>query len=594
MRQKGLDQYSTATTPQAILPTVPADRPVSPLILAELYDSGDASFLDLLLQQRGNLKPLLGLIEKWKKDARPWARRLKIQFLFGGKSSWESRVVFKRLFKQAWADHDHELMGAFMVSLDCSIRRKRRKRTRFSSGVIETTEVLRLPHVWFIDLPDGAAAYIKGNQFSAATKHYLRRRAWRYFRRLGYAGASAYLSAMAGALVLYNDDDMRTGENLLDNWGLMHACFGKSPVLSFNSRHTNLATDGHLSDLQASPMFERHWALPEAFPILLDILLRAQCRPVRVWAIQLLRRLHGEALPKIDAQTLLKLLDHTDADVAGFAAELLGNAQTVSSFPMTTWMDLLATRNPAVVATICEAFRKNVNFDRVTLAQGVDLAIRAAVPVATLGLEILGGRSIRSDADLHALAKLSLARCPAAGTQIAQFALPRLNIAGVYRLDEIVAFFDSPLKSLRQGSFAALAAESPGDVDPAFWARLFESPYDDVRIELVNRLKTRLNLPGASAESTASLWQTVLLNIHRGGRAKLSALRQISDRIAREPQSARTLFPVLVIAIRSVRPPEARHGLAAIVSAVERVPALADDVKRQLPELQLDLAGASR
>jgi hypothetical protein len=107
----------------------------------------------------------------------------------------------------------------------------------------------------------------------------------------------------------------------------------------------------------------------------------------------------------------------------------------------------------------------------------------------------------------------------------------------------------------------------------------------------VNRLKKRLNLPGASAESTASLWQSVLLNIHRGGRAKLSALKQISDRIVREPQSAKSLLPVLVVAIRSVRLPEARHGLAAIVSAVDRIPALADDVKAQLPELQLEFAG---
>jgi hypothetical protein len=85
----------------------------------------------------------------------------------------------------------------------------------------------------------------------------------------------------------------------------------------------------------------------------------------------------------------------------------------------------------------------------------------------------------------------------------------------------------------------------------------------------------------------------VLLNIHRGGRAKLSALRQISDRILREPQNAKTLLPVLAIAIRSVRPPEARHGLAAIVTAVDRLPNLADEVKRELPELELNIAGVS-
>jgi hypothetical protein len=146
---------------------VPADRPVSSLVLAELYDSGDARFLALILQHSGNFKPFLGLIEKWKKDSRPWARKLKLDFLLGGKSPWESRVVFKRLFKQACADRDHELVGAFMVALDCSIRRKRMKRCRYERGVVQTTEVLRVP------------ARPAGNGFSTATKHYLRRRAWR-------------------------------------------------------------------------------------------------------------------------------------------------------------------------------------------------------------------------------------------------------------------------------------------------------------------------------------------------------------------------------------------------------------------------------
>jgi hypothetical protein len=215
------------------------------------------------------------------------------------------------------------------------------------------------------------------------------------------------------------------------------------------------------------------------------------------------------------------------------------------------------------------------------------------VPVATLGLEILNSKTIRAASEHEELAKLCLAKCAAIGKQIAQFALARLNVPGVYQVDEIVSFFDSGVRSVREGAFEALIAQSPADVDPAFWAKLFESPYDDVRAEMVNRLKTRVTLPGASAESLAFLWQNVLLNIHRGGRAKLTALKQISDRVVREPNQGATLLPVLVIAIRSVRAPEARHGLAAIVSAIERVPSLEADVKRQLPELQFDLSGAA-
>jgi hypothetical protein len=559
---------------------VPGNRPTSTLVLTELYEAGDGSFLKLILDYRLNPKPVLGLIEKWKKDPRPWARKLKFDFL-SYISPWDHRVVFKRLFKQAWVDRDHELLGAFLAVMDRSIRRKRRTRYRYVNRTTVTSEVLLLQ-------PQNREA-----TFSTSTRHYLRRRAWRYFRRLGRSDAAAYRLGIAAALVRYTDDDVRAGENLLDNWGLMHACFGKSPVLSFNARHTNLSADGSLSQLQAAPMFERHWAEPESTATLIDILLRAQCRPVRVWAIQLLRRLHADALPRLDAQTLLQLLDHADEDVAAFAADLLNNAQTVASFPMTTWMGLLGTRNPTVVAAICAAFARHVSFDRVTLAQAVELATRQAAPVAALGFEILLSKRIKSDADHRELARLSLAGCNAVGGRIAVFAIEKLNQPGVYRVDEIVGFFDSRLKVVRSGAFESLADQSPAATDPAFWSRLFESPYDDVRTELVNRLKRQLNLPGASAESTAHLWKSVLLNIHRGGRAKLSALRQISDRVLREPRSAETLLPVLVIAIRSVRPPEARHGLAAIVTAVDRVPALARLVQRELPELQMEIAVAS-
>jgi hypothetical protein len=202
---------------------VPAGRPISPLVVAELYDSGDASFLDSILQYRGNFKPIIGLIERWKKDSRPWARRLKIDFVLGKQLNWDCRVVFKRLFKQAWADRDHELVGACMVTLDRLLRRKRKTRYRFSRNLVETSEVLKLP----IKKP-------KDKIFSNLTTHYLRRRAWRYFRRLGYFDPAAYLASIVGALARYTDDDVRTGENLLDNWGLMHTCFGKSPVLAFH------------------------------------------------------------------------------------------------------------------------------------------------------------------------------------------------------------------------------------------------------------------------------------------------------------------------------------------------------------------------
>jgi hypothetical protein len=243
------------------------------------------------------------------------------------------------------------------------------------------------------------------------------------------------------------------------------------------------------------------------------------------------------------------------------------------------------------VAAVVEAFRKHVTFDRVTLAQGFQIASNAATPVARLGLEILENRPIRSDADRDAIAQLAYARSSAMGGGISAFALKRLNVAGSYQLAHVIPFFDSSLLTMRGGAFAALDDQAPAAQDPGLWAALLESPYDDVRTKLVERLKKRQALPGVKADGLAMLWQSVLLNIHRGGRAKLSALAQISRQIADDPQTAGLLMPVVAVAIRSVRPPEARHGLAAVVAAVERAPQLAEQVARFLPELQLDAVG---
>jgi len=213
---------------------------------------------------------LLGLIERWKKDKSPRARQMRLVFVTSERLTDSHRVIFKRLLKQAWHDQDHELMGAFMAVLDRWIRRRRTVQHRWENRTHYTVEVLRKSPRDNISI------------FSTPTTTYLRRRAWRYFRRLGFKKSPEYVSSMAKALVRYRDGDVASGENLLDNWGLMHACFGRSPVLKFNARHTNLKMDGRLADLQAAPMFEELWADAGAADQLLSVLLDASKRPSRL------------------------------------------------------------------------------------------------------------------------------------------------------------------------------------------------------------------------------------------------------------------------------------------------------------------------
>ena len=57
--------------------------------------------------------------------------------------------------------------------------------------------------------------------------------------------------------------------------------------------------------------------------------------------------------------------------------------------------------------------------------------------------------------------------------------------------------------------------------------------------------------------------------------------------------ACRRLVPVLAIALRSVRPAEARVGLAAIVESAQRNAALLEIITSAIPELRFVSAGAT-
>jgi hypothetical protein len=461
-----------------------------------------------------------------------------------------------------------------MRGFDGLIRRRVVKQYRWVRGM--GTEVI-----------DHLRDSLQRRTFSYATTCYLRRRAWRYFRRKGFADADAYVAALAAALPRYRDDDVALGQNMLDCWGLMHACFGKSDVIRFNRRHANLAPDRGLGELAVAPMFERHWQRPEALAPLLELLLAARGRVVRVWSIELLRRHHAAGLSRIDPEQLLRMLTSDSADVQKFGAELLSSASNVGRLPLETWLRLLDTGNFEALQLVCDAFLRHVAPGRVSLAQAVEITCSPAVPVARLGWNLIKARKIDAVSDRPTLAKLADVRCEAVGEDVARWALTQIGAGDAYDVDVVVRFFDSTLATVRRGALAWLAPQVPGYSDPALYARLVESPYDDVRLFLVGQLSLRRKLPGAGDDQLTSLWAGVLLNIHRGSRAKLTALRQISSAVRDRPESRGRLLPVLAVAIRSVRGPEARHGLAALVAAVEANPELAQAVAEQFPELRI-------
>jgi hypothetical protein len=572
----------------------------------EFFAAGDPRFVEQL-RQFHDAKRLAPFADRWARDFRPWARLQIFEYLEQPLDRPGHQPLVKRLFKGAEAKRDDALVGAFVVAFDRLVRRVRKKRYRYDWQARQSwvEEILYAPRNNLAgrtarNLRTGAPIHIPPRNpagarlFSYHTRYYLRRRAWRYFRRMGHQRPNDYCPAVATFLAGYDDADLQKGENLLDSWGLVHACFGDSDVLEFTASAARLKEGRSLGDLAPAPYFPKLWSRAEAAPLLLVLAGNARSRLVRVWAMTLARRDHADHLAGLRPADLLPLLDSEDEAVQQFGAELLERAAGLETLPLTEWLRLLQTRNLIALETIAAAMRRHVDPARLSLFEAVTLACAEPVPVARIGLEFVKALPLTTPQARQAISNLARAKCPRVGREIAAWALSVLGRPEVYDVEQVVRFFDSLLAEMRQAAWEWLTAEgSPGWDDPGLWSRLLETPYDDLRLRMIEVLQRRATLPGTSPDDLAPLWSAVLLGVHRGGRQKLTALRQISDAVRRDPARAERLLPVLAVAIRSVRAPEARAGLAAIVGAVEETPALADVVRRFLPELNLSPEGAS-
>ncbi|HEX9046199.1 MAG TPA: hypothetical protein VF988_04170 [Verrucomicrobiae bacterium] len=571
------------------------------MLLAEEYFSNENGlFLDTLRQVQPP-KMLAGFADRWKKDPRPWARQQILAYLAQPLDRPGHQPVVKRLFKQAEENKDHELMAAFLVAFDRQVRRRIEMKRRWDFGSRTVTEEERLvtprdviPLKWdrsavnpmtgdpmsvAVRLPRGAKL------FRYRTRYYLRRRAWRYFRWLGYRDPAAYRDNIVRALAAYDDADLQRGENILDNWGLLHACFGKHDALEFGATHIQLKDGRSLGELTPAPVFLEAWQKPESAPLLLTLLVRARSRLVRLWATQLFQREHAAFAVPLD--TILVLLEHDEAEVQQFGAKMLESASFLATLPVESWLKLLQTRNDEALQRICDAFAKHVSGDRLTLDQCVQLACVRAVPVARLGQRYLKERAVNSPPDRAVIVGLANAKCSAVARELTAWALAVLGKPENYSSDQVIRFFDSNLGEMRMAAWDWLVKESPGLADPTLWSRLAETPHDDLRLRVVDFLQIQVTVPGAGANQLENIWRSVLLGVHRGGRQKVKAVAQIAKAIIENPASVNSLLPVLAVAVRSVRGPEARAGLAAIVSVAEAQPQLTEFIRRLLPELKL-------
>jgi hypothetical protein len=428
--------------------------------------------------------------------------------------------------------------------------------------------------------------------FTVSTRQYLRRRAWRYFRRLGKTHPDRYVPAISQALGLYEDADVASGLALLDNWGLVHALFHNSAVLESHPRGWRPAEGRSLSELKPAPIHEDLWrSAPRA---LVELMLRGRCRPVRQWAARMIRRDLARSRAVVGLDQIFDLLGHDDPEVVEFATEWLRGAENLAAVTPERWLAVAHTASPAALEVLAEIMARQIAPEQVTLAVAAGLAACRPLPLARTGLSWLKAKTSVSDEDRRSLFVLLEAEAEPLRPQVLSWLRTTLGEAPEFRSEWVLEFLDCRHADARAEGITWFRSEPRARDDVTLWQRLLESPYDDVRLALAADLEAMLAKAGGAPELSSALnpdrlrllWASVLLNIRRGARVKPRVLGQVARRLIHRPDEAEHLLPLLSVALRSLRRPERNAALVAVVHLAELRPDAVPLIKDNFPELQ--------
>lgn len=556
-----------------------SERDASALLI-DLYFSGeDERFVEELVRFTGQ-KKLAELAEPWFRDQRPFARRALLAYVDDGCDRHGHKALVKRLFKLAEANRDDELMARFLVTFDRFCRRL------MVAVDWEWNEELResVP-LYALRADPGLKERLEQDQkslrFTRATRRYLMRRAFRYFRRIGYRDAEHYRRALLPALLRYRDEDLCTPARFLSAWGLLHALYGRSLVLKRVPFGVMLAPGRTLAELTPAPLFPRAWHA-QLGP-LLELVSGAAARPVRAWALALLR---SSARAELDSLSLerIKLLLFADNDEARLLGmELLSAARDLEKLSVEDWLELLGARDLDVLAAVCGSAERHVSHRQLTLRQCVDLAISAAAPLAALGLLWAKGQRAEDDAALLELLRLTKAQVPAVRADGARHLAELLLSAPTVRAEYVRELVDSAHVEVRAEGLRCLAARFAEDAE--LWFALSESPYPDV-MQFIAEHARRFHDVG-SAQRLHGMFARVMLAFSGRAVDKRRVAQDIAARLAERPEEAARLLPLLGTTLRSIHPAERAVALGTLARAAVRHDALRAAIQSRFPELQL-------
>jgi len=221
------------------------------------------------------------LLKLWAENT-PFARACllkvigEVGLVFG---PWRA---LKRIFKEAEARNDTEMLGALSARIDMA----------FSSGT----------------------ASARGNQVSGATLAYLARRAWRFLRRTAQRLPACYADVAADFLAPYHDDFQP-----LRSWVLAHIFYHGTKKYGRDRFHLNRAPDSRIKNRAFADLWKRS---PRP---LFSLLERAGHDEVRHFAAEALKTDFRAVLREVEPAWVARLVNVGSAAVDEFAVWILQN-----------------------------------------------------------------------------------------------------------------------------------------------------------------------------------------------------------------------------------------------------------------------------
>jgi hypothetical protein len=580
-----LRRIATVTRASFVEVAAPMRRaPGSALLIDEYFAAGDPRFVDEVLHFAGIAK-LASLASPWFVDARPFARTALLTYIDDGCDRPMHKALVKRLFRLAESSGDDEVMAHFMVAFDRLARRfLAQVDTRWNpvTRIPEPIQGLRRdPSVPGRLRVDANGKPRSSARFTRVTRHYLARRAFRYFRHLGHRDIARYGIAVRNALVLYRDEHLETAAQLLDAWGLMHVLYGYSPVIEKCPRGLKLKSGRAFSELTPAPYFANAWE--GVFAELFATLLRAGSAAVRAWTTHVLRTNYSTEWRLLDFGHVKLLLESPHADLQALGVACFANTKGLASLSVAEWMNLLSLEAVDVLDAVCNAVRVHVNPARVTLAQCTRLGLAKAASVAHLGFTWTREKPVRDEADLREVLRLCLAPVRDVRRDASDWCATLLGSLPCATSLHVRDLCDATLAEARAAGVKCLATIERFKRDLSLWFALTESPHDDVRTFILSHVTNWKN--EATPSTLAHVWASALLAIHRGGVAKQRVPRDLAERMASYPNEAETLLPILGFALRSVRPNERAAALGSLARVATKNARVRELAKKHLPEV---------